>query len=64
MRVCVAYSYQGISIDTTMEVVGLMAHPLASILGKTNYIIWEVLGLMVHPLSSIAGIILQKPQFT
>ena len=42
--------------DTTWEVVGLMAHPLASITGIIIYIIWEVVDLMVHPLASIAGI--------
>ena len=48
--------YQFNSIDTTLKVVGLMAHPLASIIGNIIYIIWEVVDLMVHPLASIAGI--------
>ena len=37
------------SMDTTLEVVGLMAHPLASIMGNILYIILEVVDLMVHP---------------
>ena len=51
--------YQCNSIDTTLEVVGFMAHPLASIMGDIIYIIWEVLDLMVHPLALIAALKLQ-----
>ena len=50
--------------DTTLEVVGLMAHPLASITGNIIYIIWEVVDLMVHPLASIVGIYLKRSQLT
>ena len=42
--------------DTTLEVLGIMTHPLASIIGNIIYIIWEVVDLMVYPLASIAGI--------
>ena len=56
------YTTKCISIDTNLEVVGLMAHPLASIAGITIYIIWEVVDLMVHPLASIAGIKIIRSQ--